>query len=147
MTVCAEAVELIKRHEGVRLVAYLCPACVWTIGYGHTGDVKQGDRITQHQAEVLLSYDLERFDRAVAELAPGLNPNQHGALVSFAYNVGVEALRKSGLLKHVLAGRHQHAALAFGAWVHARNKEGKHVKLPGLVKRRAEEAALYLRAP
>jgi lysozyme len=131
--------KIVMDNEGCRLVAYKCPAGIWTIGYGHTGDVKQGDKITQHQAETILEYDLERFEVAVGKLCPNANGNQFSALVSFSFNVGIEALKKSTLLRKFLAGAPLSAADEFGKWV---NGGGK--RLPGLVKRRAAEKALFL---
>jgi lysozyme len=137
----AAGIELIKRHEGLRLAAYLCPANVWTIGYGHTGDVKPEHRITEHQADVLLAYDLERFEQCVSRVTDrvDLTENQFSALVSFAFNVGVEAFNRSTLRKFVLGCDWEGAAREFDKWVHA----GGRV-LPGLVKRRADERALFL---
>ncbi len=58
-------IDLIKKYEGCRLDAYKCPAGVWTIGYGHTGDVQPGQQITQAQADAILIVDLERFEKKV----------------------------------------------------------------------------------
>lgn len=134
----AEGLALIKRFEGCRLKAYRCPAGMWTIGYGHTGDVEPGTSITQHQAEVLLGYDLERFEAAV----PDASPNQFSAMVSLAFNIGTAAFGASTLLKRFKEGKIQAAADQFPRW----NKAGGKV-LPGLVKRRAAERALFLRTP
>jgi lysozyme len=61
----AAGVELIKNAEGLRLESYLCPAGVWTIGYGHTGrSVLPASKVTEHQAEEILKVDLEKFERA-----------------------------------------------------------------------------------
>lgn len=130
---------IIKDNEGLRLDAYLCPSGVPTIGYGHTGDVKLGDRITEHQADVILELDLERFEEGVAEVAPSANQNQFSAMVSFAFNVGLKAFVGSALLRAFLAGQLSAAASQFDRWVHG----GRKV-LPGLVKRRAAEKALFL---
>jgi lysozyme len=138
----AAGLDLIKRSESCRLDAYLCPAGIPTIGYGHTGDVKLGHRITQHQADTILAYDLERFEADLTVLLTGYAPvteNQFSALVSFAFNVGTAALGGSHLLAHVRAGEVQAAAGEFGKWVHAAGKV-----LPGLVARRAAERALFL---
>jgi lysozyme len=146
----AAGIELIKRHEGLRLAAYLCPANVWTIGYGHTGDVKPEHRITEHQADVLLAYDLARFESDVSLLTRGieLNENEFSALVSFAFNVGsdidddskAEGLGDSSLLRKLRAGHdRREVAAEFDKWVHAAGRV-----LPGLVKRRADERALFL---
>ncbi len=131
--------HIIMGAEGLRLEAYLCPASVWTIGYGHTRDVKPGQKITEHQAQVILEHDLEIFERGVAELAPGANANQFSAFVSLAYNIGLKAFEGSALLREFKAGRMSAAAAQFDRWVHGGGKV-----LPGLVKRRAAERALFL---
>lgn len=137
-------IELIKRHEGCRLVAYRCPSNVLTIGYGHTGaDVKEGMKITQAQADQLLAKDLQRFEKYVKDATKGvdLNENQYAALVSFTYNVGPKNLNDSTLLKRIKANQNDpDIANQFKRW----NKSGKTV-LPGLVKRREEEAKLYFK--
>jgi len=141
-----DGVDLIKDFEGCRLDAYLCPAGVWTIGYGHTGDVKKGDRISRKRADELLAEDLGTFVTAVrraCKVKP--NPNQLAAMVSLAFNIGAGAFAKSTVVKAHNRGDAQAAARAFGLWVKARVK-GKLVELPGLVSRRAREAALYLKA-
>jgi lysozyme len=135
-----EGVALIKGAEGLRIKAYKCPAGTWTIGYGHTGDVKEGDQITGHQADVILRYDLERFEREVADMAPGANENEFAALVSFAFNLGSAALRRSTLLKKFLEGDKAGAGAEFMKWKYAAG----HV-LPGLVARRAAERKLFLK--
>lgn len=146
---------IIKSFEGLRLKAYLCPAGVWTIGWGHTGDVKRGDVVTEHQAEALLDVDLDIFERGVQELCPKVtSPNQFSALVSFAFNVGLGKPTKeyprgrsfytSTLRALVNSGRHELAALQFARWSKA-SVNGTLTTLPGLLLRRAAEAALYLR--
>lgn len=132
--------SIIKENEGLRLDAYLCPSGIPTIGYGHTGDVKLGQRITEHQADVILELDLERFEAGVTEAAPKANENQFSALVSFAFNIGLKAFAGSALLRAFLAGQIDTAAAQFDRWVHG----GRKV-LPGLVKRRAAEKALFLK--
>jgi lysozyme len=145
MKINQAGLELIKRWEGLKLKAYLCPANVPTIGYGHTGpdvtkdDVKNGKTITEAQAEELLKKDLAIFEAGVAELATNVNENQFSALVSFAYNCGLKNLRTSTLLKKIKSGDTQGAANEFSKW----NKGGGKV-LPGLVKRRAAEKELFL---
>lgn len=143
-------VNLIKQSEGLRLRAYVCPAGVWTIGYGHTGpDVTAKTVISAAQAEALLVKDLERFERDVLQLLNGhhVTENQFAALVSFSYNVGsdidadtkAEGLGDSTLLKKLLKGDNLGAADEFLKWTHGGGKV-----LPGLVKRRAAERALFL---
>jgi len=133
---------LIKQFEGCELRAYRDPVGVLTIGYGHTGpDVTPGMTITQDQADALLRKDVARFEKAVAGMAKAATDNQFDALVSFAYNLGEEALRRSTLLRKHNEGDYAGAKAEFARWVNAGGK-----KLNGLVKRRASEAALYGRA-
>lgn len=132
--------ELIKSFEGLELEAYLCPADIWTIGYGHTGNVKEGDSITKEEAEALLDKDLQTFRNGVKRLVKvPLNENQFGALVSFAYNLGLGSLQNSTLLKMLNAGDYTGAADQFLRW----NKSGGKV-LTGLVRRREAERAVFL---
>lgn len=107
---------------------------------GHTGpDVKPGQTITRERSQAILASDLLRFERAVNRLGGRMNQGQFDALVSFAFNVGEEALKSSTLLKKHLAGDHDGAGREFARW----NKAGGKV-LAGLVKRRAAETALYM---
>ena len=136
----AAGLDIIRRYESCRLQAYLCPAGVWTIGFGHTGEhVHEGLTITRHQADEVLQSDIDRFESGVAALAPTANENQHSALVSFAFNCGTAALARSTLLKRFREGRFYAAAAEFRQWRYARG-----AVLPGLEKRRAEEAALFV---
>jgi lysozyme len=140
-----KALESIKAHEGLRLKAYLCQAGVPTIGWGTTiypngSKIKLGDEITKDDALKLLKHDVIRFEKAVdAMTTDKVNQNQFDALVSFAYNLGTEALRKSTLLKVVNANPNdQRIKKEFQKWVYA---DGK--KSGGLIKRRQDEANLY----
>lgn len=135
------AIPLIKEFEGCKLKAYLCPANVWTIGYGHTDGVKEGDEITQQEADRLLASDVDLFTAGVQRLVTSdINRNQLGALVSFAYNLGLGNLRHSTLLKLVNAGDFVGAANQFPRW----NKAGGKV-LAGLTRRREAERQLFLK--
>jgi lysozyme len=141
MKINNKGLELLKRHEGLELTAYRCPADVLTIGYGHTGtDVYEGQTITSTEATTLLQNDLAKFEAAVEALVPsGLTENQFSALVSFTYNCGVENLKKSTLLKKLKAGDLADAADEFLKWTKAKGRV-----LPGLVKRREDERELFL---
>lgn len=83
-------IELIKEFESCRLAAYKCPAGIWTIGYGHTKGVKQGDVINHNQAEQYLCEDLKRFEKNVLKYHEkyAFSQNEFDALVSFAFNIG-----------------------------------------------------------
>lgn len=145
MKVNKQGIQLVKSFEGCFLNAYLCPAKVWTIGYGSTKyqngkPVKQGDKITQQEAENLLSDTLDEFSKGVSKLIKvELNDNQFSALVSFAFNLGIGALSKSTLLKKVNANSNDKTIEnEFMRWVSAGGK-----KLNGLVRRRTAESNLY----
>lgn len=90
MKINEKGLDIIKYYEGCRLHAYKCPAGVLTIGYGHTRGVKQGDIITQEQAEEYLKEDLKVFESHVASFNDKYNwsSNEFSALVSFAFNIG-----------------------------------------------------------
>ncbi len=134
--------EIIMTFESLRLKAYKCPAGVTTIGYGHTGDVEMGQTITEHQAEAILEYDLHRFEQAVTDLTKKPNANQFSAMVSLCFNIGIEAFKKSTLLKAFNGGLVKTAANEFLKWQLAKGKV-----LPGLVRRRAAERALFMAVP
>ncbi|MBF7012549.1 lysozyme [Novosphingobium resinovorum] len=143
-TINSAGKAIVKLAEGLRLVAYLCPANVWTIGFGSTEGVRKGMKITKEEAEVLLDKDLETFERAVEKLVPtSTTANEFSAMVSLAYNIGVANFKGSSVLRGHLAGNKKGAAASFTLWNKARVK-GVLTVLPGLVKRRAEEAKLYL---
>lgn len=135
-----KGVEFIKSHEGLVLKAYLCPAGVWTIGYGHTAEVKPWDNITPEQAELFLRQDLKGSEMAIMRLVTKpLNQNQFDALVSFVFNVGAGNFQTSTLLRKVnISPNDPDIRGEFGRWIYA-----KKVVQPGLIKRRREEADLY----
>lgn len=130
-------IDLIKKYEGCRLDAYKCPAGVWTIGYGHTGDVKPGQRITQAEAEAILIADLKKFERKVRIYYDRYRwtQNEFDALVSFAFNLGsIDQLTAGGTRsREVIAEK----MLLYN------KAAGK--ALPGLTRRRSEERSLFLR--
>ena len=150
-TIGPDGVALIQKWEGCakkrpdgRFEAYPDPGtggAPWTIGWGSTGpDIVPGLVWTQEQCDAHFLKDLERFVAGVAR-AIGAAPTtqaQFDALVSFHYNTG--AIAKATLTKKHMAGDFAGAAEEFGKWVHAGGK-----RLTGLVRRRAEEAALYRR--
>lgn len=135
MKTSSKGITLIKSFEGCRLQAYRDSVGVLTIGYGHTGDVKEGQVISQGFAEELLKADLTKFERNVTKYAPfAMNQNQFDALVSFAFNCGV------GNLKKLVSGRDQEKV---ARKILEYNKAGGRV-LAGLTRRRQAERALFL---
>ncbi len=147
MNVTDEGFDLIKQFEGLRNTAYRDPVGVWTIGYGHTSmasapEVVAGLTISEAEAGKILARDVAQFARGVRALVRvDLSDGQFSALVSFAFNVGLGALKKSSVLTAVNARDFAAVPRRLQLWT----KAGGHV-LPGLVKRRAAEAALFASA-
>jgi lysozyme len=142
-----KGIEMMHKYEGLRLTAYLCPAKVWTIGYGNTfyedgSRVKQGDKITKERAyELFVTITNMSFVDPIKKrlLKVELNENQFSALVCFAYNVGIANLSKSTLLKKVNINPNDFTIRnEFMRWNKANGKV-----LRGLTLRRESEANLY----
>lgn len=143
MRISQKGIDLIKKFEGIRLTAYVCPAGVLTIGYGHTGpDVQPGMRITEEEAERLLWADTESAQQTVSSfVSVKLNQNEYDALVSFTFNVGPTAFVNSTMLRLLNHGADRKVVAGeFGRWV----KAGSDEVIPGLVRRREEEKKLFL---
>lgn len=135
-----ELYRLIRRFEGCRLRAYLCPAQVWTIGWGATGtEIGPGLVWSQAQADARLERDAQKFARQTLALCPNLvdRSNQLSALADFAYNLGIGNLRSSTLRKRVLNEDWLGARQQLLRWVRGGGKV-----LRGLVLRRQAEAEL-----
>ena len=140
MTALAHAMALIRRWEGCRLVAYKCPAGIWTIGWGSTGPgITEGVRWTQAQADERLARDVEKFMVGVRKLLRRpVTEAQLGAMTSLAYNIGIGAFGSSTLLRLFNAGQTDLAAAQFAVWRRAGGKV-----LRGLVNRRADERRVF----
>lgn len=144
MRLTKEGLALIRASEGFRAEAYRDAAGVWTIGYGHTAmagppQVTAGLRLGREEADAILARDVEKFAGGVREaVTVPLNDAQFSALVSFAYNVGLGALRGSSVLKAVNAQDFEAVPSRLALWVKAGGRT-----LPGLVRRRAAEGALF----
>lgn len=136
----AKGIALIKEYEGLRLEAYLCPAGVWTIGWGHAKGVKQGDRIDTSTAEKYLKEDIEEAERGIEKLVKvKLNDNQFSAIVSFVFNLGTGNFQKSTLLRVINTDPYSpNVAVQFRRWVYADGKISQ-----GLIRRREAEVKLY----
>ena len=167
MKLGAAGVELMHRYEGCRNKPYLCPAHIWTIGYGHVlyqeqirlpmvrvegKDVpmirkefplKQEDARVWSKAEIqeMFAADVGNFERGVLRLVPGAAGAQgrFDALVSFAFNAGLGNLQRSTIRMKANRGDWDGAAEAFMQWTKGGGKE-----FPGLVSRRKAERALFL---
>lgn len=148
MDISTRGIALIKQFEALRLTAYRDSADVLTIGWGHTGpDVKQGDRITEKQAEALLSADVGHAAATLRDaVRPPLRQEEFDALTSLIFNIGAANFKGSTLLKILnksttllSSEQRMEASLEFPKWRFSKKKA-----LPGLLRRRFAEAALFL---
>lgn len=140
----APARRIVQEFEGCRLVAYLCPAGVWTVGWGHTGpDIRQGVTWTQARADATLDADLRQFHAGMVEILPmmvGWTADRQAALLSWAFNVGLGAVRSSTMRRRLLAGEDAATVVSqeLPQWDKANGRP-----LAGLTRRRAAELALF----
>jgi lysozyme len=135
-----EGLALIKKFEGCRLKAYRCSANVLTIGYGHTGGVKEDDTISQPEADELLENDIAKFEEYVSDnVIVELKQYQFDALVAWTFNLGVGNLRSSTMLKKLNEyGDYNSVPSEMKRW----NKAGGKT-LDGLIRRRKAEGLLF----
>lgn len=139
MKISQEGIALIKVFEGCKLESYLCAAGVWTIGYGHTKLVEEGQEITQEEADNILLNDLEIYEEAVLKAVEvPLHQHQFDALVSWTFNLGGANLNASTMLKVINKGEYEDVPAQIKRW----NKAGGKV-LQGLIRRREAEALLF----
>lgn len=139
MTPSDACYALARNAEGLRLEAYQDSGGRWSIGYGHAEGVSEGDSCTEEEAEHWLEQDMEWAANVVNRLALPATQGQFDALTDFTFNLGSGTFEGSTLLHLHRAGKFPEAAAQFGLWVHCHGEV-----LPGLVKRRAAEAHLYL---
>ena len=139
MTTTEILLQKLMEMEGLRLEAYEDAAGVPTIGYGHTKNVRMGDRISEYWAKEMLREDIEEAEWQVKELGVAKTEGQLDALVSFVFNLGIGRLNTSTLLKVIRnGGSMQQIKKEFKRWVYGGGKQ-----LPGLVKRREWEAKRF----
>ena len=140
MKTSIEGLALIKKFEGLELEAYKCAAGVWTIGYGHTKDVQEGDVWSESHADHMLEVELEEFEGYINNnVTVALSQNQFDALVSWVYNLGPANLKASTMLKVLNSGDYEGVPAQIKRW----NKAGGKV-LKGLIRRREAEALLFV---
>ena len=142
------AKPIIKKWEGLELKTYKAPEGAPTIGYGHTGSAAYyGNTITEAQANTLLNMDIAEAQKGIpSALVSALNVNQLAAITSFIFNVGAGNFASSTLRRKLLEGDYTGASEEFKRWKFA-TVNGVKTELAGLVKRRAEETALFLENP
>ncbi len=147
MKISENGLDLIEQFEGFRSHAYKCPAGIWTIGIGSTHyedgtEVHGADApISKERAYEILKYEIDNHYGKMVNtyLKASTTQNQFDALVSFAYNLGTGALKRSTLMKYHNHRETENASNEFGKW----NKAG-HIVLNGLKRRRKAERKLYL---
>ncbi|NRB13119.1 MAG: lysozyme [Rhizobiales bacterium] len=143
MQISDSGLKIIKKHEGLKLQAYKCPAGIWTIGYGHTHQVSKGDVIDGDMATEYLKKDVRHAQETIRRLVTvSLEQHRFDALVSFIFNVGAGNFSSSTLLKMMNKGNFEGAEDQFKRWNKARVK-GKLTPLRGLTRRRGDEANLF----
>jgi len=139
MKASVDAYELIKQFEGLRLEAYLCPAGIWTIGYGHTSGVSPNSFITIQEADEYLHRDVAAIEMQLNKLNLSLRQCQWDAIVSFVFNVGIGNFKASTLLVKIRINPDDNSIIdEFLRWVYANGKV-----MRGLQKRRLTEMKLY----
>jgi lysozyme len=138
------AIELIKRFEGFRRTAARLDNGSWTVGFSHTRSAREGAQLSEADAEALLGYDLVEVQAAVNDWTfTPLTQNQFDALVSFVFNIGLDAFRHSTVLRRVNEGALLQAACAMEMWRKA-DIGGERIVVDALIRRRAAERALFL---
>ncbi len=148
MKISNECLKLVKKWEGFYENAYLCPANVWTIGFGTTVwpngvRVKKGDKITRAEADKLLEKQVNEHASTInSYVKVPLNQNQYDALASFQYNLGKHILKGSALLNYLNNKQWDKAANTMMQYNKAR-QNGVLTVLRGLTNRRTEEVALF----
>lgn len=139
MKASVDAYELIKQFEGLRLEAHLCPAGIWTIGYGHTSDVSPNSFITIQEADEYLHRDVAAIEMQLNKLNLSLRQCQWDAIVSFVFNIGIGNFKASTLLAKIRINPDDNSIIdEFLRWVYANGKV-----MRGLQKRRLTEMKLY----
>ena len=139
MKISLEGLSLIKKFEGCKLEAYYCSGGVLTIGYGHTGGVKETDVITQEEADKLLKGDVLKFEQYVEDnVIVELDQSQFDALVAWTFNLGPGNLRESTMLKKLNDADYASVPFEMRRW----NKAGGKT-LDGLIRRRQAEGLLF----
>lgn len=135
----AKNIDIIKQSEGLNLESYRCPANVLTIGYGHTKNVKSGQKITIETAEKYLIEDITEAENDVNALPVKLSQSQFDALVSIVFNIGGGNFKMSGLRRKIIKNPNDpDIANEFRKWVYIKGIVSK-----GLTKRRENEINLY----
>jgi len=139
MKISQEGLSLIKKFEGCELEAYRCAANVLTIGYGSTKGVKEGDTITQEEADSLLLHEMDEYEGYINDMVKSdLKQNEFDSLVSWVFNLGPSNLSSSTLLQKLNNKDWDDVPNQIKRW----NKAGGQVK-QGLVRRREAEALLF----
>jgi len=134
-----DGLKLIKKFEGCELKSYQDSVGVWTIGYGHTKGVEEGQEISQDEAEEMLASELDEYEGYINDMVEcDLEQHQFDALVAWVYNLGPTNLRSSTMLKRLNSNDLDDVPNQIKRW----DKAGGKV-LAGLVRRREAEALMF----
>ena len=157
MITSEKGIQLIKHFEGCHLKPYLCPALLWTVGYGHVLYPEQ-NRLPlaqrksynlkiehfrnweQSEVDALLKQDLQRFERGVLRyITVPLKQNEFDALVSFSFNLGLGCFQRSTVRSAFIRGDKKRAGEVLLKYCYAGGR-----RLKGLIRRRIAEHALFM---
>ena len=139
MKISLEGLGLIKKFEGCELEAYKCAAGVWTIGYGSTKGVEEGDSLTQEDADKLLKHEMDEYEGYIKDMVKiDLKQNEFDSLVSWVFNLGPANLKASTMLKVINDNKLEEVPSQMKRWNKANGKV-----LEGLIRRREAEALLF----
>lgn len=139
MKISSEGIELIKKFEGCETTAYQDSVGVWTIGFGHTKGVQEGQSCSMQDAETMLSEEMDEYEGYINSMVDvDLNQNEFDSLVAWVYNLGPTNLRESTLLKILNAGDKDGIPEQINRW----NRAGGKI-LQGLVRRREAESLMF----
>lgn len=139
MKISQEGVALIKKFEGCELDAYQDSVGVWTIGYGHTKEVKEGDKINKDEADYLLQEEMIEYESYINDMVDvDLNQSQYDSMCAWVYNLGPSNLGSSTMLRVLNEGKYDEVPQQMKRW----NKANGEV-LDGLIRRREAEALLF----
>lgn len=140
MKTSQKTIDIIKNYEGCKLQAYLCPAGVWTIGYGHTKGVTKGMSISQSQADMFLKEDIKPIETFLNGMCINFTQNQFDSLCSWCFNLGLGKFKSSTMYKYIVAKKSDIEIT--DQMIRWHNAAGK--PLLGLKKRRCTEANMFL---
>ena len=139
MKISEDGLELIKKFEGCETSAYQDSVGVWTIGFGHTKGVEEGQTCSMEDAETMLADEMDEYEGYINDMVRvDLQQHEFDSLVAWVYNLGPTNLRESTMLKVLNGGQFDRVPEEMNRW----NRAGGEV-LEGLVRRRQAESLMF----